>query len=80
MTSSLDDAVSVLSSLKEESDVSRRFKEKAEHIIFLLSHQDRVAVEKALLELEELEEFDLPVYHRTQVWDVISLLESVERK
>ena len=36
-----------------------------------------LAVDKALIALAELNSIDLSSYHRTRVWDIISLLESV---
>ena len=74
----LQEVISHLTDLKEESDVSKKFKEKAERVIKILNEDNQLAVEKALFELEELNSLELPVYHRTQVWDVISMLESAK--
>ncbi len=78
MNEALNEIVSSLKALKEESDISRRVKEKADQIILLLNSDNQMAVEKALLELEEINSMDLSSYHRTQVWAVISLLESLK--
>ena len=67
-----------LSELKEDADVSRRFKEKAEQIITILHEPSQVAVQKALLELEELGSVDTTSYHRTQVWDVMGMLAGIK--
>ena len=67
-----------LSELKEDADVSRRFKEKAEQIITILHEPSQVAVQKALLELEELGSLDTTSYHRTQVWDVMGMLAGIK--
>ncbi len=74
----LREVVEHLSALKEESDVSKRFKEKTEKIIALLTGKSELAIEKALLELEELNSYEISSYHRTQVWDVIGMLESMK--
>ncbi|MBS3116439.1 UPF0147 family protein [Candidatus Woesearchaeota archaeon] len=71
-------AVESLTALKDEIDVSKRFKEKTEKIIALLTDDSELSIEKALLELEELNSSDLSSYHRTQVWDIVSLLESMK--
>ncbi|HIG93181.1 MAG: hypothetical protein QT02_C0004G0070 [archaeon GW2011_AR9] len=72
----LKEVIEFLGQLKEDPDMSKRFKEKADQIIVMLSEGSILAVEKALLVLEELNASDLSSYHRTQVWDVISMLES----
>ena len=77
--SDLRQVLEYLSALKEESDVSKRFKEKTAAIITLLTGNAELAIEKALLELEELNSYEVSSYHRTQVWDVISMLESMKR-
>ena len=75
-TSRTQEVVDFLHQLKEEPDVSKRFKEKTDHIITLLDTHSELSIEKALAALEELNGSDLSSYHRTQVWDVISMLES----
>ena len=75
----IEEAVGYLEVLREDEDVSKRFKEKAEAIIVLLKSDVQLCVEKALFELEELSSGDLSAYHKTQVWDVISLLESSKK-
>lgn len=67
-----------LNLLKDDNDVSKRFKEKTEQVITILVRNEPLATEKALLELEELHSLDLSSYHRTQVWDIISMLESLK--
>ena len=67
-----------LCELKEDAEVSRRFKEKAEHIITILHQPSQIAVQKALSELEELGSLDTSSYHRTQVWDVIGMLAGIK--
>ncbi len=76
VTSEVQDVISYLNQLKEDPDISKRFKEKTAQIILLLTQDSDIAVDKALFALEELNATDLSSYHRTKVWDVISMLES----
>ena len=77
MREEVSDIISMLEELKGDS-TNKRFKEKAEQIITLLKLDSHLALEKARFILEEVEAFDLSSYHRTQVWDLISALESVK--
>ena len=77
MNPNLNAVLAHLQELKGDSDVSRRFKEKTEKVITILTQNSELAVEKALLELEELSTLEASSYLRTQVWDVIGMLESI---
>ena len=59
----LQQAVESLTLLKEETDVSKRFKEKAESILTLLGSTSELAIEKALLELFILSLISLSLSH-----------------
>ncbi len=72
------EAIEFLEALKEESNFSKKCKEKATKVITILTNNQELALEKALMELEDLNTVDMPSYHRTQVWDVVSLLESAK--
>ncbi len=74
----LQEAKDNLEMLKEENDFSKRCKEKTTKVISLLDSNCELFIEKALMELEDLNNVEMPSYHRTQVWDVISLLESIK--
>ncbi|MBS3169618.1 UPF0147 family protein [Candidatus Woesearchaeota archaeon] len=76
---SIDDALSRLHVLINEEDSGKAFCERAAKVISLLQSNTELAVEKALLELEDLNMLDLPSYLRTQIWDVVSLLESAKK-
>ncbi len=78
--SQIDEIVDYLDQLKEDPDTHKKFKEKADEVIVLLTSNVDLAVEKSLLTLEELNSLDLNSYHRTQVWDVISMLEGVNAR
>jgi uncharacterized protein (UPF0147 family) len=68
-----------LEDLQQESDMNKRFKEKAAKVVAILSSDVELALEKAINEMEELNSVDMQSYHRTQVWDVISMLESAKQ-
>ncbi len=75
----LQDAIELLQMLTEEEDAGKAFRERVNSIITLLTSKAPLAVEKSLLELEELNSLEISSYFRTQVWDVVSLLESAKR-
>tara|TARA_Y100000310_G_C20435483_1_gene693528 strand:+ start:150 stop:398 length:249 start_codon:yes stop_codon:yes gene_type:complete len=67
-----------LDELKQDPDMTRKFKEKAEEVTVILNNEVDLALDKALLVLEEFSSSDLTSYNRTQVWDLISMLESAK--
>jgi uncharacterized protein (UPF0147 family) len=77
MSEEYQEVIEHLELFREESDLNKRFKEKADASINILTGEGELLVQKALLELEELNSSDLSSYHRTQLWDIISLLESM---
>ncbi|MDP3990132.1 MAG: UPF0147 family protein [archaeon] len=79
MNSTIQDAIDCLKVLQEETDISKKFRERMSVIINILNSNEELFIEKALNELDELNSLDIPSYHRTQVWDIISLLESCKR-
>ena len=72
-------AIELLQMLSEEEDAGKVLRERVNSIITLLTSHTPLALEKSLLELEELNSLDISSYLRTQVWDVVSLLESAKR-
>ncbi len=78
MDKQFQEVIAQLEALKEEFDSNKKAKEKLNAVIAILSKNADLAVEKALIELEELNSLNLPSYHRTQVWGVASLLESLK--
>ena len=50
----LQDAIELLQIISEEEDVGKAFRERVNSIITLLTSKAPLAVEKSLLELEEL--------------------------
>ncbi len=78
MSERFQEVIEHLEMLKEEDDLNKKFREKADIVINILKGKnEELPVQKALLELEELNSSDLSSYHRTQFWDIISLLESL---
>lgn len=73
------EVIDFLEMLKSEGDVSKRFKEKMQNIICILQKEENMFVEKALAAIEELNTLEMSSYHRTQVWEVASMLESAGR-
>lgn len=73
-----EEVIEHLNQLIEDSETSKSFKEKAKTARGILQNNKELAIDKALLQLEELSSHDMSSYHRTQVWDVISLLESMK--
>lgn len=79
MNERIKEVISCLEELHEEFDVNRQLKEKASKVISILKGDSEMAAEKALIELEELSTLDLPSYCRTQLWDIVSLLEKAKQ-
>lgn len=69
-------AIEVLEELIQDEDASKKVKEKAQEILKIIKEEKELAIEKALIELEELSSIEMPSFQRTKVWDVVSLLES----
>ena len=71
------EVIEALEFLKEDSMTTKRVKDAADQIIVLLKEESDSNVDKALRELEELDSSEIPSYDRTQIWDIVSMLESV---
>ena len=78
MNNNLQEVIARLEELKEEFDSNKKLREKIDTVIIILKQDADLVIEKALSELEELNSLNLPSYHRTQLWDVVSLLESLK--
>jgi len=74
----IEEAIELLTALIEEGEISKKVADKAQKVISILQNETSMPLEKALLELEDLNNYDLSSYHRTQLWSVISALESVD--
>tara|TARA_Y100000310_G_scaffold343131_1_gene449373 strand:+ start:8656 stop:8889 length:234 start_codon:yes stop_codon:yes gene_type:complete len=76
----MNDVSSVLEMLEEiqsDSLASKRLKEKITEIISILNDSNELKIDKAIHELEGLNGMEIPSYNRTQLWDVVSMLESI---
>ena len=78
MNNNFEEVIARLEELREEFDSNKKLKEKMNSVISILRKNPDLVIEKALAELEELNSMNLPSYHRTQVWGVISHLESLK--
>lgn len=78
MNNNLQEVIVRLEELRDEFGSNKRLKEKITAVILILNQDKELTIEKALSELEELNSLNLPSYHRTQLWDVVSLLESLK--
>ncbi len=76
MSNQYQEVIEALEFLKEDPMTIRKVKEKADLIINLLNLKSDSNVDQALRELEDLDSSEIPSYDRTQIWDVVSLLES----
>jgi len=77
MTAVLVDVVVHLEQLGNDPEISKRIREKTEKVIAVLRENSDLAIDKALLQLEELESLEMTSYCRTQVWDIAGMLESL---
>ena len=78
MDHNFEEVIARLEELRGEFDSNKKLKEKMDVVISILNKNQDLVIEKALSELEELNSMNLPSYHRTQIWDVVSLLESLK--
>ena len=73
----IQEIIYTLNELKEDSTISKNIKEKIEKIISFLEQDEALGVDKAINEIEDMMETNnIPAYTRTQIWNVVSLLES----
>jgi len=76
------DIESVLSELKDDVTVPKNVRLKIEKVMKVLSEKTemQIKISKALNELEEIaDDVNLQSYTRTQVWNVISILEKINK-
>ena len=76
----LAEILDYLNDLKDDNTVSKNVRAKIRVIISILSEDSELSlkINKAMQNLEELsEDVALPSYTRTQIWNITSLLESI---
>jgi len=77
----MNNAISTLSELKEESSTPKNIKEKIQNVITILEGKEEeisIKKSKALDILEQISnENNIQPFLRTQIWNVVSILESL---
>lgn len=76
----INDIIGVLEDLENDSSVPRNVKDKIKNTIEALKEEKdlKISVNKALHELDEIaDDPNLQPYTRTQIWNIVSLLEKI---
>ncbi|MBI3033778.1 UPF0147 family protein [Candidatus Woesearchaeota archaeon] len=76
----VDNIIVALTELEQDSTVPRNIKEKVQKTIEALKSGGEVSmnIDKALQELDEIaEDINLQPYARTQIWNIVSMLEKL---
>lgn len=80
----IEDIVSYIQELQEDETVPRNVKQKLMQIAETLksdSGEISIKIDKMLYDLEELSnDINIPSFVRTQVWNICSMLESMNSK
>jgi len=77
----VEEVVEILEELKDEGSVPRNVKDKLINTISALKEDQelKIRLNKALHELDEIaDDPNLETYTRSQIWNVVSLLENIE--
>jgi len=77
---SIENSVVKLSELKEDSMTPKSLKEKISEAIEILqgNEEDTIKINKVLSLLDEISsENNIQPYVRTQIWNIVSILESI---
>ncbi|HLC55185.1 MAG TPA: UPF0147 family protein [Candidatus Nanoarchaeia archaeon] len=79
----IQDAIDILNQIEQDDTVPKNIRYKVKEASALLQDGDgkvqQVKVDRIIQELDDLgNDPNLPVYTRTQIWGVISSLESVQ--
>lgn len=77
-----EEVFEMISKIENETTVPKNIKIKMQNIVTDLQEQGKeldFRINKALQELDEIsEDINLPDYIRTQIWSIVSILESIE--
>tara|TARA_Y100000310_G_scaffold302635_1_gene340184 strand:+ start:28111 stop:28362 length:252 start_codon:yes stop_codon:yes gene_type:complete len=79
----LTEAISILNQIEQDDTVSRNIRTRVKVTITILqdNKDDAINVAKSVQELEEIsDDNNLPSYIRTQIWNVVSLLEGIDNR
>jgi uncharacterized protein (UPF0147 family) len=77
---SVQGIIEQIEELKEDTTLPKSLNLKLDHIIGLLSKDENISIkiDKVLNELDDLTcDANLPPYTRTQLWNIVSLLETM---
>ncbi|MCD6576065.1 MAG: UPF0147 family protein [Nanoarchaeota archaeon] len=80
MTEKLEQAKTLLMQISEDRTVPRNIRESAKSAKEILDSQEEltVKVDRAIQILDEVsDDPNMPTYTRTQIWSIVSLLESI---
>ena len=80
MNETLDEAMTALEELSQDTTVPKNIKTKILDIMGMLKNDADLSlkVNKALSELDEInDDANLQPYTRTQIWNIVSLLEAI---
>ncbi|MBI2663011.1 UPF0147 family protein [Candidatus Woesearchaeota archaeon] len=75
----MEEIISLLAQLEQEGALPKNIKSKIKNTVIMLDNNLDIAIkiDKSLQELDEIaEDPNVPSYIRTQIWNVMSLLES----
>ena len=81
MSSDVNSIISALSELEQDSTVPRNIKEKIQKTIETLqgSGEMSMKIDKVLADIDEIaDDINLQAYTRTQIWNIVSMLEKIE--
>lgn len=77
-----EEVFDMISKIEEDTGVPKNIKIKIQNIALDLKEENQevdVKINRALQELDEIsEDNNIPDYIRTQIWSIVSLLESIE--
>jgi len=77
-----EDVFNMISKIEQDNTVPKNIKIKIQNIFLDLKEEEKeidVRINRALQDLDEIsEDNNIPDYIRTQIWSIVSLLESIE--
>ncbi len=80
MSTQITGILSALTELEQDSTVPRNIKDKIQKTIGTLQGEGELSmrIDKALQELDEIaDDINLQTYTRTQIWNIVSMLEKL---
>lgn len=76
----LIDVMEYLNEIKDDNTISKNIREKVSNVIKTLSEDTELSlrINKAMQRLDEIsEDIAIPSYTRTQIWNIVSILETI---